>query len=256
MARRESRRLSLAASQTAAAGSRQQVLGTLGIARLGVEYQPIVSLQTGEIVAYEALARFWDRAERLLSNPTVFAALHRDHDILCRVEKWLKQIQLELAPCAVTLFLNLDPHILSSPEERITGLLTELTRHDVVVEIIENTSVHDARAAYRLHMLLRQQNVKVALDDIGARGTLLSLDSLFQADFLKFDRSWFQRAGEKDQLELLKGFIRFARQAGKKTIIEGVETESRLAFARQVGADYVQGYLYQDSFIMEKADLL
>lgn len=225
--------------------------GHSGIVRLGVEYQPIVSLAGGEIVAYEALARFSAASGKLLSNPQVFADLHRQPDRLLCTELQLKMIQLQAAPSSVPLFVNLDPHILEADPLIVEELLAILREGEVVVELIENTCMHDARAAPELQRLLQTRQIEVALDDIGACGTLLSLDCLAGADYLKFDRAWLQRLRDgHEQVELLEGFVRYARTAGKRTVLEGVETPDCLERARQAGVDFVQGYYYQDSFVV------
>lgn len=226
-------------------------LGHSGVVRLGVEYQPIVSLDGGEIVAYEALARFAASDGKLLSNTQVFAELHCQPDRLLSTELQLKLIQLQMAPSQIPMFINLDPHILGADPLLVEELLMLLQQRDIVVELIENTSIHDARAAPELLRRLQARQIEVALDDIGACGTLLSLDCLAGADYLKFDRAWLQRLRDgRAQVELLEGFVRYARAAGKRTVLEGVETSNCLELARQVGVDFVQGYYYQDSFIV------
>ncbi|MFP4610596.1 MAG: EAL domain-containing protein [Thiohalophilus sp.] len=226
-------------------------LGTLGLARPGVEYQPLVSLATGEIVAYEALARFSSLSSCSLSSALVFAELHRQPALLLRTELQLKQIQLASAPADVPLFVNLDPHILQVPGPMLKKLLAWLKQHGVVVELIEHSRIYDALATATFIRRLQELDIEVALNDIGAPGSLLSLECLASVDYLKFDRSWLTRIREHEAgAELLGGLVRYARQMGKSTMLEGVETPGCLQLARQVGVDFVQGYYYQDSFIV------
>lgn len=62
----------------------------------------------------------------------------------------------------------------------------------------------------------------------------------------KFDRSWFQKIALcTDYVHILKGFILFARKQGKKSVMEGIETELDLKIARELEVDFVQGYYYK-----------
>jgi len=89
-----------------------------------------------------------------------------------------------------------------------------------------------------------------ALDDFGQEGALYFSSLLEKVDFIKFDRAIFLKAhGHAGYRHLLNGFIGFAHANGQKVVIEGIETNQDLDLARQLGADYVQGFLYRDRFI-------
>jgi EAL domain-containing protein (putative c-di-GMP-specific phosphodiesterase class I) len=218
--------------------------------RYGVEYQPIVCARSGEITGYEALARFYTAAGERLPPMAVFAAMHDDPSLLRRAECDLKQLQMDQAPAGYDLFLNLDPHALAAANGEAPALLERLIRTPgVVVELIENTDIHDARAAMELHRLLAGHSVRTALDDIGAPHALLSLDLISVVDFLKFDRSWFERLDQSHGQLMFRSMLSFSREAGRQTVLEGVEDGAMLELAREHGIDRVQGFLYRPLFI-------
>jgi len=219
--------------------------------RYGVEYQPLLEVSTGNVFAYEALARFYDAQQRLVSPVDVFQQLHHSPMMLARVEFALKQLQLTHRPEDTPLFINLDPDAwqgygCTGMDNPLFSLIAESDA--VVVELIENTSINDAQASADLCEALRKQGKQLALDDVGAPGSMVSLPILMDVDYIKFDRSWLYCQGDSNSVHLLSALVGYAKQTGKKTVLEGVEQPEHLALAQQLGMDLVQGYLFREQF--------
>lgn len=230
------------------------LLEVLGRRRFGVEYQPLINTKTGEIEAYEALARFYDQSGMTLRTDHVFHALHDSPLTLFQVEYQMKQLQIAHAP-AGTLFVNLDPDAFAVVEEGTHPLLDLISqRAETVLEIIENSDLSDAKQSARMADAFSQRQVRLALDDIGAPHSMLSLPLLIQVDCLKFDRSWFAQLDCPMYQAALMSLINYARETGKQTVMEGVETEAQLAKARALGVDLVQGFLYRPWFITHRSE--
>lgn len=87
--------------------SRSVLLEIIQSKRFGVEYQPIVDLSTNDIIAYEALSRFYSSEGEAIRPDLVYASLHENPITLFQVEYAQKQLQLEYRP-PETLFVNLD----------------------------------------------------------------------------------------------------------------------------------------------------
>ena len=226
--------------------------------RIGAEYQPIKDTHSLETIGHEALARFYSRDNQALPPQIVFDALHDSPITLVQVELLSKHWQLANAPNIGKLFINLDPHAVSgishtTPDHPILSLLTEPAR--IVVELIENTNIQEADHSLILAELLAKQQIQVALDDIGGPNTMLSLPILSCVNIMKFDRQWLRMLHQAEQRHMLGWLLDFARQTGKLTILEGVETAEDLAQARAMGVDYVQGYLFRDEFITRRATM-
>ena len=219
--------------------------------RFGVEYQPLVDTFTGSIYAYEALARFYDARGLLVSPVDVFSQLHDSPMMLARVEYRLKQLQLSQRPMSTPLFINLDPHAwpdsgCHGDDNPLLALIAE--SESVVVELIENTSINDAQVSEGLCKALRALGKPLALDDVGAPESMVALPILMEVDYIKFDRSWLNRQDD-NSLQLLRALVGYAKQTGKRTVLEGVETPEHLALAQQLGMDLVQGYLFRAQFL-------
>ncbi|GLR12530.1 diguanylate phosphodiesterase [Chitinimonas prasina] len=220
--------------------------------RYGVEYQPIIDIASGEAIAYEALARFYAADGQPLAPKAVFDALHASPLSLYQVEYDMKQLQLAHAPAdASQLFVNLDPDAYgvtaNEAEDPLLGLLA--SHEGLVVEIIENTDVADAQLSQQLAQAFSARGVRLALDDIGAPNSMLSLDVMMEVDWFKFDRSWLVRARDSRNRAALTHLIAFAHECHCKVILEGIERPEDLALARSLQVDCVQGFLYRKRFV-------
>lgn len=218
--------------------------------RFGVEYQPIIDLKSGDIRAWEGLARFYDAESQPLRPDLVFEALHADELSLFNIEYQMKWLQLTSAPQGDDLFLNIDPHAfaLFGSDERNPLLELLKGKSNLVVEIIENTDASDAIYSSGMGKAYREHGLQIALDDIGAPDSMLSFDILLSVDYLKLDRSWIKNQKKANYEHLLKALCQFAKDSGKKLVLEGVERQEDLDFAHQLEVDYVQGFLYRELF--------
>lgn len=229
----------------------QALLDLIDNRRFGVEYQPVISIHNGAIVGYEALARFYSGNGAQLSPQLVFDSLHISPLSLFQVEYEMKRLQLTHAPDpSVRLFLNIDPDAFLAGSDGEAHPMVKLLsqRPGIVVEIIENSSINDADISDAMASAFSASHIELALDDIGAPRTLLSLPILLTVDFLKFDRSWVLHPDDTVRCAALRHLVGFARECGKTTILEGVEQEAHLAFAKSIGFDCVQGFLYRPLF--------
>lgn len=220
--------------------------------RFGVEYQPVVSLHDDAVVGYEALARFYDDDGAMLAPQSVFDSLHASPLTLYKVEYEMKRLQIANAPRPdLRLFINLDPDAFAAgcskaSDHPLVALLAQSAT--VVVEIIENSSISDAEISETMASAFASSGLALALDDIGATHSMLSLEILFSVDYLKFDRSWLQHRDNPQRCAMLRHLVAFAHECHKRTILEGVECESHHAFARSMGFDCAQGFMFRPMF--------
>lgn len=229
-----------------------KIVKALEANRFACEYQPIVRADSEEVWAYEALARFSFDGEVVPPN-RVFGALHQDRTLFFMLESKVKTFQVQHRPRGVRLFVNLDPQVCEQVYQ-VEHWLSALSGHpELVVEIIENTSVTNQENIRVFMQRLSEIGVSAALDDVGGSQNLFSFDLLDHCHYLKLDRRWFDRLAEHASYRaLLSGLIEFARARGIHTILEGVESRRDLSFARSLGVDFVQGFLFYDAFVTVK----
>lgn len=226
----------------------EEARGLIDHGRFFTEYEPLVSLRSGRTVAFEALARFRRRDDRLAAPDRVLAALDPDPALRLRAELSLKLHQIEHAP-RTPLFVNLDPtSFLRAGDARVNPFLTlfSWSRARVIVEVIESLAAADAVRASRMFTALRARGLKVALDDVGAAGGLLTFDAMAEAHVIKFDRTLVPRMREARARALVRALARMARETGARTVFEGVETTGEFVLVRDLGVDLAQGYLFRD----------
>lgn len=209
------------------------------------EYQPILSLETGKVFAYEALARFYIEGESI-SPKFVFNELHRDADLFFEFEKNLKRFQIKNRPQGKKLFLNLDPHVCKNRSQSVDWHELLIKERDIVCEIIENTDstlIEDTRFCLDA---LKRSNVPIALDDVGGKKNLFCFEFLEYSKFIKFDKHWLDLFRAKAYYKnIVWGFLDFAREADILCVLEGIETQEDLLTAVEIGFPLVQGFLFQ-----------
>lgn len=228
--------------------------------RYGVEYQPIVEVNSQEIYAFECLARFFDASNQALPPDVVYRALHDTPLKLSQVEYQQKKLQLANAPNNVKLFVNLDQDSyfsctlakcnINTIQNPFLELFHNYQNGDgIVVELIENSEISHAVMSLCMIDALSQGQIETALDDVCNPQSMLSTAVIQLVNFIKLDRYVVQNKQNQDLLLLVKFFIDYAHGSGKRIILEGVETEEDLAFAQWMQIDYVQGFFYRDQFI-------
>jgi len=226
-------------------------IDSLEVTHYGVEYQPFVNCQTGKITAYEALARFFRSDNSVIPANQVFDALHGNRQLLSKVELLMKKLQITQAPPDDMLFINLDPHSMIDASARDMLKLFH-SRSSLIIELIENTNIQDASDTLALHQLLNQQNIPTALDDIGARQSMISIDLIANVQWLKFDRCWLALLSSPTYEKLFRCLLEFARSMGRKTVLEGIETKDHMELAKSYPIDFLQGFLFRECFIQSE----
>lgn len=113
----------------------------------------------------------------------------------------------------------------------------------VVLEIVEQGTVHEPEALLRALLQLRAEGVRVALDDIGAGNSSLRLVVELAPEILKIDRFFIAQAGANPRSRaVLAALVDLADNVGASVVVEGVENRAQLAMAFSLGVRLVQGF--------------
>ncbi len=211
-------------------------------------FQPIVELDTGRVVAYEALAR---GPQGPLERPDLLFAAARaagrlaELDELCRAAAFRGAVEQGLlAP--LTVFVNVEPEVLDSAPLDDLLAITEGAPRDlrIVLEITERALA--ARPAELLRTVERVRSLGwgVAVDDVGADSMSLAFLPLLSPDVVKLDLSLVQTRPGPAIAEIMNAVNAHAERTGALILAEGIETEEHLATARALGATLGQGWLF------------
>jgi EAL domain-containing protein (putative c-di-GMP-specific phosphodiesterase class I) len=212
-------------------------------------YQPIVHLESGGVVGFEALSRGPEGSQ--LESPVAMLNAARDVgrlgelDWLCRVQAMRNAAAAKL-PGTVSWFINAEPAGLQveCPDHLRPLLNRARTQLRVVLEVAEReVEVHVADLLNATDEA-RRDSWGVALDDVGAEEGSLALLPLLQPDVVKLDMSLIRDVPVGASVEVVGGVHAYAERTGAVILAEGIETTDQERLALALGASYGQGYLY------------
>ena len=224
---------------------------------LRVHYQPIVSLDSGQLAGFEALVR-WQHPERGFINPSDFIPLAEDTGLIVPLGLWVLRRACEqlgqwqwqsAANRSLFMSVNLSGKQVARPKlvSEIRQVLEE-TRIDpkyLKLEITESAVMENAETAVQLLRRLKALGVQLSIDDFGTGYSSLGYLHRFPVNTLKIDRSFVGRIGEAaENIEIVRTIISLAENMGMEVVAEGVETLSQLAQLRKLNCRYGQGYLF------------
>ena len=95
---------------------------------------------------------------------------------------------------------------------------------------------------------LSKNNIHTAIDDLCNPQSMVSMAVIQLVEYIKLDRYVVTNRSNRNFMLLVESMINYARNTGKKVILEGVETAEDLRFAKQLNVDFVQGFFYQKQF--------
>jgi EAL domain-containing protein (putative c-di-GMP-specific phosphodiesterase class I) len=202
-------------------------------------FQPLVSLTTGQVAGYEALARFPHPPAR---RPDEWFAVAQRVGLGPELEARAVRAATEAdgRPAGTFLTFNLSASALMS-DAALEALPYDLS--DIVIEITENERVaDDERLAERLRPL-RARGARIAVDDAGAGYSGLQQVMRIQPDIIKLDRSLVANVdSDPAKAALIDSFVRFARRTGAFVCAEGIETPEELKVLADLDVTYGQGF--------------
>jgi diguanylate cyclase (GGDEF)-like protein/PAS domain S-box-containing protein len=222
---------------------------------LRVQYQPIVELTTGAVVAMEALVR-WQHPERGLLPPSEFVAVAEETGLIVPIGDWVLHRACREARTwrdrfpdgpFVSMCVNLSARQVSDPDllVRVRAALDEsqLAAGSLVLEITESAILETADGAVAKIAGLKELGVRLHLDDFGTGYSSLSYLHRFPIDALKIDRSFVATMMENDDARaIVRSILNLAESLRLSVIAEGVETEAQAGLLRGLGCAQAQGY--------------
>ena len=234
-----------------------------------VHYQPIVSLQTGEIFAVEALVR-WEHPERGLLNPDEFVSLAEDSDLVVpmgeqvlraacfRAKEW-QEAHPRTPPLVMSV--NLSARQLSRPDlaETVEGILkeTELEGSCLTLDVTETVYVRTLAGNTATLDRLRDLEARIFIDDFGVGYSSLAYLKRLPADVLKIDRSFVKGLGEDvEDTAIVHMIIELAHTLGLEVIAKEVETNEQVALLKEMGCNMAQGYHFTEPLPPEEIPAL
>jgi diguanylate cyclase (GGDEF)-like protein len=218
-------------------------------------YQPMVTLNSGEITTVEALLR-WPQPDGSMIGPDQFIPLAENSGLINELGRWvLQQACIYCAQQRQQGISNLRVSVNLSVIQFKDGQLqhtVESALHDaglppeaLELELTESLLIDETEQIQKQLNALSQLGVTIAIDDFGTGYSNLGYLRNFNATKLKIDRSFITSmcVAEHDQ-RLVKAIINMATSLGLTTVAEGIEDEATLKHLLALGCDIGQGYYW------------
>jgi diguanylate cyclase (GGDEF)-like protein len=213
-----------------------------------VFFQPIVEMETGRVIAMEALAR-WNSPTLGNVAPDSFIRSAEQTGTINHVTRLLIRKALEAAeswPEHVALSFNLSAQDLTEHATlQLAAIIeaSEFAPSRLMLEITETAMLRDLETATQALEPLRLLGCKVALDDFGTGYSSLSYLHKMPIDHVKIDRSFVRALGENESAtDLLSALHALCSQLKLGCVIEGLETADHVEALMACGYSLAQGF--------------
>ncbi|HWF36071.1 MAG TPA: EAL domain-containing protein [Solirubrobacteraceae bacterium] len=225
-----------------------------------LHYQPVISLEEGEVIGVEALLR-WQHPERGLLHPAQFMTVAESTGLIVPIGEWAIEEACRQAAGwrdergpgepVLSVSVNLSPRQIARSElvTSVTRILhrTGLAASLLELEITESVLLDDAETSAQVLAELKALGIRLVLDDFGTGYSSLSYLKRFTIDALKIDRSFVDGLGrDPENGAIVNAVLSMARALDVGVTAEGVETPDQLARLRASGCAFAQGYLFSE----------
>ena len=224
---------------------------------LWLYYQPIVSLATSQISAFDALVR-WPHPDRGLLSAAEFIPAAEKAELIIPITRWtLKEACRHLRtwkaqlPGDLPLGVNVNftaAHLAKQDLlEEIPAVLSEngLTPRNLTVEITESQIMEHAEALSKAFSYLTDWGIRICIDNFGTGYSSLRYLASYTIHALKIDRYFVRNLFAVDKNpEIIRSIVAIGHNLGFDFIAEGVERSEQLDFLRTVRCQYAQGYYF------------
>ncbi|MBL8501695.1 MAG: EAL domain-containing protein [Nitrosomonas sp.] len=220
-----------------------------------LHYQPLIDAQSGRVVGVEALVR-WQPPGEAIVPPGKFIPIAEETGLIVPLGEWVLRtacaqgrawIDAGFAPLVMAVNLSVRQFQSENLADVIQQVLeeTKLPAACLELELTESMFLEHAERSIDTLKTLKAPGIQLAIDDFGTGYSSLTYLKRFPIDKLKIDQSFVRGlAHDPNDREIAATIIAMARGLKLSVLAEGVESEQQLAFLRQHGCDYYQGFLF------------
>ena len=234
---------------------------------LVLHYQPIISLETGELKGFEALVR-WQHSKRGFISPGQFIPIAEESGLIIPMTRWIlreacsqlaewQKISSRYADLKISVNISgkhLAVEDLPAQVKRAVNA-TQIDPATLTLEITESSAMENAKHTIEILEKVRKLGVTLSIDDFGTGYSSLSYLHKLPFDSLKIDRSFVMQADQQiENKKILQTIMSLANNLHLKTVAEGIETEEQLKLLQDLKCDYAQGYLFSKPLPKEEVE--
>ncbi|MET0752316.1 MAG: PAS domain S-box protein [Pyrinomonadaceae bacterium] len=222
-----------------------------------VFYQPIISLESGEVREFEALIR-WNHPQHGLIMPNEFICVAEETGLIISMGKWILEEACRQTSewqkrfpsiDSLSISVNLSAKQLMHPSltAQVSEILerTRLKARFLKLEVTESTVMENADTALGVLSDLHKLGISLSTDDFGTGYSSLSYLHRFPFERLKIDRSFISKMEQDDKCEaIVRTILMLGQNLNIETVAEGIETEKQLERLQLLGCPFGQGFLF------------
>ncbi|NOI11534.1 EAL domain-containing protein [Vibrio alginolyticus] len=235
---------------------------------MDVYFQPIINVQTGRVVKFEALARFYDENDAYCTQKMI--AIIEDLELIAALDDVVCQAALKHFPRLQEIYgEEVGVTINRSLNTKLDSLQILQRSHDLIkasgvdpkrvtIELTETAYFEQDEEHTRALEEVRKEGIEIAIDDFGTGYSSFSYLEKGQFDLLKIDRKFIKNIHKgSTSYNIVKMVTELAQQMNVKVVAEGVESKQELQVLAEIGVDYMQGFLFSAAVpvdLMDKAN--
>ena len=217
-------------------------------------YQPIVSLQDGSVLGFEALSRvekpgIFDNIEEMFQCAEESGCIWMLEQVCRRaILRGVYDQKNVLDQYHAKIFINVSPKVLHDEKFR-QGFTREYTKRygidteRIVFEVTERERVEDENSFRQAIGHYKMQNYQIAIDDVGSGYAGLNRICSLSPGYIKLDNELVHDVYKNPiKYAMIKGMVEFSHSSGTLLIAEGIETKKELELLIDLGVQYGQGY--------------
>ncbi len=228
---------------------RSRVANALGTDRFTLYAQPILELQSNTVTRHELLLRVLDESDGPQSPIQVLDTAER-LDAIFDIDLWVVERAMQLAADQPDRALQINLSGRSVGDPRLTDEVERLIEQyrvkpeQLTFEITETALIGNLSEARRFADRVRDLGCELALDDFGSGYASFRYLRIFPIDLVKIDGEYVvDLVGSPQDQVLVRALVQVCQAYGIRTVAEFVQDEPTLRLLRELGVDYVQGYL-------------
>lgn len=231
-----------------------------------LHYQPIIALDTQQLVGFEALIR-WQHPQQGLLFPGKFIAIAEDTGLIHQIDlsalklageqfkQWQEQFNLDPSFTINVNFSTVQLQHLQSLEEFDWNLyLNEFSSSGLKLEITESGFLETTSTGLEILKRIAAKGVRLCIDDFGTGYSSLSRLHTFPVHTLKIDRAFVSRLDSGTEgTAIVQTILALAGNLGMDVVAEGIETIEQLEKLKKLNCNFGQGYLIAKPLDSQKA---